>query len=53
MSFCFGSGTGVTSLRGPALAEGRVIEGVVNAAYEAVIPLSLQSPVGETREVAP
>ena len=28
-----------------------MIEGVVNAAFEAVIPLSLQSPVGETREV--
>jgi predicted aspartyl protease len=28
-----------------------VIEGVVNSAYEAVIPLSLQGPTGQAQQV--
>ena len=28
-----------------------MIEGVVNSAYEAVIPLSLQGPAGQTQQV--
>ena len=32
-------------------AESQVIEGVVNDAYEAVIPLTLQGSAGQTREI--
>ena len=45
-------GFGLIQLRGRVPAEGRVIEGVVNAAYEAVVTLPLRGPEGQYREIA-
>ena len=42
---------GVALLRGQTLAESRVIEGRVNAAYKAAIPLQLRGPAGQEQEV--
>ena len=39
------------TLWGQFLAEDRVIEGVVNADYEAVITLALRGQAGQTREI--
>ena len=51
MSGWSGSDTGHCAASGPAPAESRVIEGVVNAAREAVVTLPLQGPDGQAREV--
>ncbi len=42
---------GAGQLRGPTLAESRVIEGVVNAAYEAVINVPLRGLAGQARQI--
>lgn len=42
---------GAPQLRGRLSAEDRVIQGVVNAAYEAVVTIYLQHPEGRTREI--
>ena len=43
--------SGAAQLRGRVPAEDWVIEGVVNAAHEAVIALHLQGPEGRTRDI--
>ena len=45
------SGIGVAQLLGRLPAEGQMIQGMVNATYEAVIPLTLQGPAGQTQDI--
>ncbi|MYI83483.1 MAG: clan AA aspartic protease [Chloroflexi bacterium] len=57
MSGCYecleraGRASGALQLRGQLGAEHRVIEGAVNAAYEAVVPIAVSGPAGRVRDV--